>query len=50
MCLFLYVCFGTMYLAPSISATYRLVTARERALALRCYRAMRTLRQEELPA
>ncbi|HKR37208.1 MAG TPA: MFS transporter [Steroidobacteraceae bacterium] len=32
-CLFLYVCFGTMYLAPSISATYRLVTPRERALA-----------------
>jgi MFS family permease len=33
-CLFLYVCFGTMYLAPSISATYRLVTPRERALAV----------------
>ncbi len=32
-CLFLYICFGTMYLAPSISATYRLVTPRERALA-----------------
>jgi MFS family permease len=32
-CLFLYVCFGTMYLAPSISATYRLVAPRERALA-----------------
>jgi predicted MFS family arabinose efflux permease len=32
-CLFLYVCFGTMYLAPSISATYRLVSPRERALA-----------------
>lgn len=31
--LFIYVCFGTMYLAPSISATYRLVGARERALA-----------------
>lgn len=32
-CLFLYICFGTMYLAPSISATYRLVAPRERALA-----------------
>lgn len=32
-CLFLYVSFGTMYLAPSISATYRLVAARERAVA-----------------
>lgn len=32
-CLFVYVCFGTMYLAPSISATYRLIGARERALA-----------------
>ena len=32
-CLFLYVCFGTMYLAPSITATYRLVMPRERALA-----------------
>ena len=32
-CLFIYVCFGTMYLAPSIPATYRLVGARERALA-----------------
>lgn len=32
-CLFVYICFGTMYLAPSISATYRLVGARERALA-----------------
>lgn len=32
-CLFLYVSFGTMYLAPSIAATYRLVMARERALA-----------------
>jgi MFS family permease len=32
-CLFLYIAFGTMYLAPSISATYRLVTPRERALA-----------------
>ena len=32
-CLFLYICFGTMYLAPSIAATYRLVGPRERALA-----------------
>lgn len=32
-CLFLYVAFGTMYLAPSIAATYRLVMPRERALA-----------------
>jgi MFS family permease len=32
-CLFIYVAFGTMYLAPSISATYRLVGPRERALA-----------------
>jgi predicted MFS family arabinose efflux permease len=32
-CLFVYVCFGTMYLAPSISGTYKLVGPRERALA-----------------
>jgi hypothetical protein len=32
-CLFIYICFGTMYLAPSISGTYRLVGPRERALA-----------------
>ncbi|WP_324316549.1 spinster family MFS transporter [Povalibacter sp.] len=32
-CLFIYVCFGTMYLAPSISGTYKLVGPRERALA-----------------
>jgi predicted MFS family arabinose efflux permease len=32
-CIFFYISFGTMYLAPSISATYRLVSARERALA-----------------
>jgi len=32
-CIFFYISFGTMYLAPSISATYRLVSGRERALA-----------------
>jgi predicted MFS family arabinose efflux permease len=32
-CLFIYICFGTMYLAPSISGTYKLVGPRERALA-----------------